>query len=81
MTNMLQAIGPHGLVLLHPGGNWGDLWRDVQLGRLQYLRHMAEGYGTLHNWTVRTVYQGYCLQPSVSYLATLMSPAITVPLM
>jgi exopolysaccharide biosynthesis predicted pyruvyltransferase EpsI len=49
---MLQAIGPKGLVLLHPGGNFGDLWRGVHEGRLRYLKQFAAGYGTVHNWTV-----------------------------
>jgi exopolysaccharide biosynthesis predicted pyruvyltransferase EpsI len=49
---MLKAMGPKGLVLLSPGGNFGDLWRGVHEGRLRYLKQFAAGYGTVHNWTV-----------------------------
>lgn len=31
---MLKAIGPNGVVLLAPGGNWGDLWWFVHSQRL-----------------------------------------------
>eukprot|EP00775_Hariotina_reticulata_P009646 gene9646-9806_t len=49
---MLEAIGPNGLVLLHPGGNFGDLWRKVHMGRMLDLQRWAAGYGKVHNWTV-----------------------------
>jgi hypothetical protein len=38
---MLKAIGREGVVLLAPGGNWGDLWWFVHSQRLQYLKDMA----------------------------------------
>lgn len=38
---MLKALGPGGVVLLAPGGNWGDLWWFVHSQRLQYLREMG----------------------------------------
>lgn len=38
---MLKAIGREGVVLLAPGGNWGDLWWFVHSQRLQYLKEMA----------------------------------------
>jgi len=39
---MLEAIGPDGVVLLAPGGNWGDLWWFVHSQRLKYLQEMAQ---------------------------------------
>lgn len=41
ITGMLEAIGQDGVVLLAPGGNWGDLWWAVHSQRLQYLKDLA----------------------------------------
>lgn len=41
VQHMLKAIGPGGVVLLAPGGNWGDLWWFVHSQRLKYLLNMA----------------------------------------
>eukprot|EP00775_Hariotina_reticulata_P003296 gene3296-3572_t len=74
---MLKAIGPNGLVLLHLGGNFGDLERGVQVRRLQYLKRWAVGYGTVHNWTVVQLPQSIdyaskeCLAEDAAVLASL----------
>jgi exopolysaccharide biosynthesis predicted pyruvyltransferase EpsI len=39
--HMMRAIGPKGVVLLAPGGNWGDLWWTVHGQRLKYLPEIA----------------------------------------
>lgn len=39
---MLKAIGANGVVLLAPGGNWGDLWWFVHSQRLGYLQEMTQ---------------------------------------
>jgi hypothetical protein len=38
---MLKAIGQDGVVLLAPGGNWGDLWWFVHSQRLKYLKELG----------------------------------------
>lgn len=41
IKKMMHAIGRDGVVMLSPGGNWGDLWWPVHSQRLQYLQAMA----------------------------------------
>jgi exopolysaccharide biosynthesis predicted pyruvyltransferase EpsI len=41
-TEMRQVVGPSALVLLQPGGNWGDLWRHEHTARNDFLLQLAE---------------------------------------
>jgi exopolysaccharide biosynthesis predicted pyruvyltransferase EpsI len=63
---MLKAIGPNGVVLLAPGGNWGDLWWFVHSQRLGYLKEMTEAAATSGMpFKVRTGQAGTVQRPCI----------------
>lgn len=42
VNHTLQTIGDGGVILLHPGGNWGTLWLEPHEPRVKYLAEMGE---------------------------------------
>lgn len=53
-SELLDKLGPNPLILLHAGGNWGDLWLEGHAGRLEYLRQL-EGELRVRNGEARVV--------------------------
>eukprot|EP00210_Caulerpa_lentillifera_P007438 g7108.t1 len=43
-TEIIHAVGNHGLVMYQGGGNWGNLYRPIQGYRMKVLRELGDAY-------------------------------------
>jgi len=44
MEKLIELVKDNGLVMYHPGGNWGNLYRSVQKYRLGVLERLGKAY-------------------------------------
>eukprot|EP00210_Caulerpa_lentillifera_P002153 g2067.t1 len=67
LDEIVSTVSGGGTVLLHGGGNWGDLYRFVHEGRMNYLETLT-GASIAHNFTIVQLPQSISYSSFTSYM-------------